>query len=261
MSLLPSSVTAGRQIAMARIFTATLGCAAIAWGLANLPMFWRQMTPENIARHILLGESYKTDVLLRQLSVLEAAEDGAKCRPIALRSTAIVRLRLMEEPSRNGVERPLEAQQLQALDNSIRSSLACSPADPFLWLVLYWVENSLNGTKSEYLNYLRMSYRLGPNEAWIIFKRSPVSFASFAELPADLATEPIRELLVLIKNELYQPAVEIFSGPAWQIRDTILPYLASLPRRNREAFARVVRDKGLDVTIPGVDPPKSHPWH
>ena len=260
MSLLPSSVTAGRHIVMARIFTAALGCAAIVWGLANLPTFWRQATPEYIARHIVLGEPYKTEVLLRQMSVLETAESATKCRPIALWSTAIVQLRLMEGPSHNGVEKPLEAQQLKVLNNSIRSSLTCSPADPFLWLVLYWIESAQNGIKPEYLNYLRMSYRLGPNEAWIIFKRSPISFANFAELPADLATGAINELLALIKNELYHPAFEIFSGPAWQMRDAILPYLATLPRRNREAFAKVVYDKGFDVTIPGVDPPKSHPW-
>ena len=195
MNILPGSVTAGRLIVTARIFIAAVGCVAIAWGSANLPMFWRQMTPESIARHILLGEPYKTDVLLRQLSVLETAESAAKCRPITLWSAAIIRIRLMEEPSRNGVERPLEAQQLKVLDDSIRSSLACSPADPFLWLVLYWVENTLNGTKPEYLNYLRMSYRLGPNEAWIIFKRSRITFANFANLPADLATDAIKELL------------------------------------------------------------------
>jgi hypothetical protein len=146
------------------------------------------------------------------------------------------------------------------LDNTIRSSLSCLPADPFLWLVLFWVESAQNGVKPASLDFLRMSYQLGPNEGWIIFKRNPVAFAIFALLPSDLATDAIDEFLSLIKSELYQQAAEILSGPAWPVRDTILPRLAALPQENREGFARIVSSKELDVSIPGVALPKSHPW-
>jgi hypothetical protein len=167
----------------------------------------------------------------------------------------------MVEAAASANDREHAGDNLKSLDEAIRRSLSCEPADPFLWVVLYWVESTQNGFKHEYLNYLRMSYQLGPNEAWIALKRNIVAFSDFERLPADLAKDAIDEFTALIKNELYQEAVDIFSGPAWRIRDAILPQLAGLPRRNREAFARAVYDRGLVVTIPGVDLPNPKPGH
>ena len=247
------------DILIARWFLLIIGCIAAWWGIVGFSVFWRQSSVERIANQVIAGTPFKGVTLAKQLPTIESIEKAAWCRPAALRSAALIRLRMVEAAASTGDRKPAD-EDLKSLGYVIRSSLSCLPADPFLWLVLYWVESTQNGIKPEYLNYLRMSYQLGPNEGWIVFKRNPLAFANFALLPADVATDAINEFLALINSELYQQAVEIFSGPAWQVRDTILPHLATLPRRNREAFARVVFDRGLAVTVPGVDPPKSHPW-
>lgn len=217
---------------------------------------------EYVARKIIRGEPYKIEVLTRQMPVVEAAENSTTCRPIALWSAAIVRLRMVEEASGNGAGKPIDAQQMRLLDNSIRRSLSCSPAEPFLWLALYWAERAQNGFKPEYLKYLRMSYQHGPNEGWVILKRNSIALVEFDRLPADLAGDVINEFVALLKNQLYQQAVENFSRSEWWVQDAILPHLASLPQRIRETFAKAVYDQGLNVTIPGVNPPNSKPlWH
>ena len=196
-----SSFSTGRYIGLARIFIAGLGCAAVTWGLATWPIFWREASMEYIARHIIRGEPYQIEVLAGQMPVVEAAENSTTCRPIALWSAAIVRLRIVDEAGRNGAGKPVYAQQMKSLENSIRRSLSCSPAEPFLWLTLYWVERAQNGFKPEYLKYLRISYDLGPNEGWIILKRNPIALADFERLPADLAADAINEFVALLNNE------------------------------------------------------------
>lgn len=256
------SFMAKRYRALSRVFFSVFGLAAIAWGLTTLPPFWEQRPAENIARRIIAGEPYNIAVLQRQIVHMELIENSTICRSTVLWSAAIIRLRVVEQIERNGVEkRPQNAEQIKALDDSVRRSLACSPADPFLWLVLYWAERNLNGIKPDDFEYLRLSYRLGPNEGWIALKRNPIVFADFGRLPPDLAMDAVDEFSKLIKNGLYQEAVEILRGPAWRVRNIILPHLATVPRQNRMIFAKIAYDKGLDIVIPGVTIRDSKPWH
>ena len=241
----------------ARCFLSILGAFAIWWGSTGFSIFWQQSSLERLAYRILDGQSFKEPILAQQLPIIENIEKAAWCQPAALRSAAIIRLRMFEAGRPVGNDK--HADDLRSLGNAIRRSLSCLPADPFLWLVLYGVESTQNATRPENLNYLRMSYQLGPNEGWIIVRRNPVAFVNFAALPADIAADAINEFLALVKSDMYQEAMEIFSGPAWQARDTILPHLATLPRRNREVFARVASDRGLGLAIPGIESPKTRP--
>ncbi len=171
--------------------------------LSDFPFFGGNLQLSVLLTKLLLVTPFKGVTLAEQLPTIESIEKAAWCRPAALRSAAIIRLRMVEAAASTGDHKHAD-EDLKSLGNVIRSSLSCLPADPFLWLVLYWVESTQNGIKPEYLNYLRMSYQLGPNEGWIALKRNPVAFANFALLPADLATDAINEFLGLINSELYR---------------------------------------------------------
>ena len=129
---------------------------------------------------------------------------------------------------------------------AIRNSLACSPADPFLWLVLYALEPSAQ------LGYLSASYRLGPNEGWIAVKRNPVAFDAFDELPEDLRGRVVQEFVRLLEIDLYDAAVKIFVGAAWDKRELILSKMDRLPLRTRQMFADGLAAGDYDVTVPGT---------
>jgi hypothetical protein len=234
------------------------GILALWWGAVALSIFWQQSSVERIANRIIAGDAFSQPSLMRQSSAVESIEKAKFCHPSALRSATIIRLRIFEAGV-SGSEHKYTNDELKRLGDEIRTSLMCLPADPFLWLVLYWAESTQNGSKPEHLDLLRMSYRLGPNEGWIAIKRSPVVFANFAMLPGDLEANAINEFLGLVRSEMYREAIAILSGPAWQVRNVILPRLESLPRRNREMFARVASDSGLTISVPGIEPPKPHP--
>ena len=252
-----ASITAGCYNILARLFALVLGGAAIAWGLATIPIFWQQAPIEYVARHIIRGEPYNIEALMRQMPAVEAAEHSEICRPIALWSAAIIRLRLVEQVAREKASQLNGAKLMEMLDNSTRRSLSCSAAEPFLWLVLYWAENAQGRSMQDGAKYLRKSYQLGPNEGWIALKRNALAFTEYQTLPSDLKTNAVTELVALVNSEFYQPAADIFTGPAWPVRDAILRQLATLPPRRREEFARIVHNRGLDVKIPGIEPPNS----
>lgn len=246
-------LASSRHVIPLRIVIIIFGGISVTWGLVTLPVFWRQASIEHTASHIISGETFKVETLMGQMPIVEAAERSAHCRPRALWSAAIIRLRIIEQADSGGAGKSIDVQQIKSLDNSIRSSLSCSPADPFLWLILYWTEVTKNGFDRNYLNYLRTSYRLGPNEGWVALKRSPLAFINFDRLPSDLVDEGINEFLRLLKSQqFFGEAANILVGPAWRVRDQVLPRLIELSERDRKTFSQVLQSKGYDVPIPGI---------
>jgi hypothetical protein len=222
-----------------------------------LPVFSRQMQIERVATHVIEGDPFKSKVLASIMPMVEAAEQAEPCRPVAVRSAAIIRTRLAEQAIVDAEE--IDA-QLSALSDSIHRSLACSPTDPFLWAVLYWVESTEQGFQPHYLDYLRLSYRLGPNEGWIGLKRNGLTLAVFKQLPPDLAEMGIEEFVKLLDSGFVDQTIAIITGPGWRERKLILPRLKDVALRNRQAFAKALYRLGYDVVVPGIVPPDPRPW-
>jgi hypothetical protein len=240
------------RVAIVRVGLIVFGAATVAWGLAVFPVFWRESPIEGVAKRIAFGDSFKVEVLASQLAAVEGAETSPYCRPAGIRSSALIRLRLAELALATD-DRGLIDSGIEAARQSIRDALSCSPADPFLWMSLYWVDSVRNGAHPD-LRYLRMSYRLGPNEGWIAVTRNRIAFALFSQLPPDMADDVIHEFAGLVETGEYDTVVQIFTGPAWPVRDLILPHLAQVSFEHRSAFAKAVYAAGYDVAVPGVGP-------
>src|SRR5262249_9678364 len=142
-----------------RPFLVVMGCLAVLWGAATLPSFWRSHPVELVSNQILRGDAFGTTSLAEIMPTIDALESDSSCAPKALRSAAIVLLHVMEEGF-SADQVTLLDQRIAAENAAIRRALACAPADPFLWLVLYSVESARNGFRPEYLDYVRLSYRL-----------------------------------------------------------------------------------------------------
>lgn len=254
--LLPLLATGHRNL-LVHVFVVILGGTAVIWGAATFLVFWRQAPLEYMARHIIQGEPYNADAIARQVPAIEAAESATFCRPIALWSAAVIRLRMVEQAGRDGNGKLIDAGLMKILDGSIRRALSCSAADPFLWMVLDWVESTQSGFKQGQSKYLSMSYQLGPNEGWIALKRNPVALAKYDRLSPAVKENAINELLALINSEFYQQAADILSGPARTLRQIILPRLAALPQRRLDAFAKTAYGRGLNINPSGIRPPNS----
>jgi hypothetical protein len=258
MTSFPSR-TARLGLGVVRLFTALLGCAAIVSGVYMFPVFWNQSPLEYTAMHLIEGVPFATNELIRSMPAVEATEQARLCRPQALHSAAIIRLQLAKDVIA-GSERDHIDGSLSALRDSIHHSLGCSPADPFLWSVLFWVENTMNGFSQDHLEFLRLSYQLGPNEGWIAVKRNELALAVFGQLPVDLRQMAINEFANLLESGFLAEPVANFTGPGWPIRDALLLRLKSVSGVRREAFARELYRKGYNVSVPGVEEIGRRPW-
>jgi hypothetical protein len=221
-----------------------LGLIGIAWGVSEFSALRQESTIKKIADRILVGDVYKYDILLKQSSLVEPTQRPELCRPLTVRSAAVIRLRLAEI-SDNAALGAAPVRTNLAVD-AIRQSLACSPADPFFWLALYALEPSAP------LNYLTASYRLGPNEGWIALKRNPVAFANFDELPDDLRRIVVQEFVRIVEMGTLYDAMKIFVGPAWDQRELILSQMDRVPLEQRQKLQAALTGAGYDVFVPGT---------
>lgn len=246
--------------ASARTLLLIVGMSAVAWGAGTLPDFRQQFPVEDAARRVTGGEPFSRQALAALTPAIQRIEQSDYCRPAALRAVAIIRLRLAEDAFSSSEQSRID-DALKAVRTAIRRSLSCAPADPFLWLTLYWVENTYEGFDPGHFGYLRMSYALGPNEGWIAVKRNRFGLAVFERLPPDLAEMTLREFVSLVDGGFVRDAAAIFAGPGWRIRDRILPRLEQVSDANRKDFAKALYDGGYNVDVPGTERPDPRPWH
>lgn len=250
MTIKLSSRVTACYIIFVRSFIVVTGCIAIWWGISVFHIFFQESSIQRIADRIVAGDPFKADIIYKQLPIIRAADISTYCRPPILHAAAIMRLRMVEDTAFASDTTPYY-ERLKSLGNVVRSSLSCSPADPFLWIVLFWVEQGRSGVRVENLKYLRMSYLVGPNEGWIGLKRNRLAFAEYNYLSNDLADSAVNEFVGLVKSGFYEQTAEIFVNLSWQVRAQISSRLKEIDARHRRAFQYFVDKKHDDV--PGVE--------
>lgn len=244
----------------ARILVGSFAILAIAWVFLVAPVFWRQSPVENIARHIIAEDSFKTESLTSIKSTYPDLESLQGGRASVLSAAAVINLRLLEQAIARSDLKNLDSLMLET-DGMIRQSLASAPADPFLWAVLFWLENTRNGFNPGRLGYLKMSYLIGPNEGWIGVKRNRFALAIYPSLTPDLARNVVGEFAHLVESNYFGAAADILEGPGWPVRDVLMSSLKDIDDISRQTFAIVIYRRGLDLAVPGVERPEWRPWH
>jgi hypothetical protein len=245
---------------LARLVALILGVSAIAWGAATFPIFWSQLSIERTATAIANSSAFKPHSLDPLLPAIAQIEQSSYCRPEAMHSAAIIRLRLAEEAITNA-ERDAIDTRLGALQDSIAKSLACAPSDPFLWAILTWLDQTRQGFRPQQLTYLRLSYQLGPYEGWIADKRNRLALSMFWRLPPDLTEAVVREFAAMVNSQFYEAAIAILTGSGWPLHDQLLAGLRDSDLRQREEFAKELYSAGYDLSVPGIAPPHDRrPW-
>lgn len=245
---------------LARAFLALLGLGGVVWGVASFPFFWQEQAVERTAAEIVDRATFKPGALVALVPSLERIETAGYCRPEALRSAAVIRLRLAEEALATA-DRDTRLARLEVADRSVRSALSCAPSDAYLWMVLAWIDGVRPNGGEEQMAYLRLSYELGPNEGWIAVVRSRLALTMFRRLPADLADAAVSEFSRMVNSWLYWDSIAVVTGPGWPIHARLLAALENVGIRQREALAKELYSEGRDVVIPGVTLQERRPWY
>jgi hypothetical protein len=209
----PTRPLEGLFAVLSRLFLISIGVFSLGWAAITFPVFWSDARLDYTADRILDGELFKPETLQRLLVGAGSARTSWP-RPQALRSAAIIRLRLAEESSKaEGAEPHGPAIDEFAVAQSVRRSLSAVPADSFLWLQLFRLERRRGDYSEDDFAYLRMSYLLGPHEGWVAVERNQLAIGIFAELPRDVAKSALTEFKDLVASAYYREAVTILAGP------------------------------------------------
>lgn len=248
----------------ARTFVGLLGLGAVAWGGTLLPLFWQQAPLNRVSAEVLQGHTFRAQSLLDLAQQAASAGHSAFCNPATLHDAIIVRLVALEEAIATSDQTIIHS-AYDPLYDATRAALTCSPTDSFAWLTLFWLEVGKHGYAADDARYMRLSYALGPNEGWIAHWRNQLAFAVFERLPTDLADEALDEFIKLVDTgpiyrQVYDQAAAIFTNAAPAVQSRIVEHLATADSVPRQVFARTLYDKGLDVTIPGIDFTPARPW-
>ena len=237
------------RLGVPRVLSAACGICAIAWATSAILVYSAEARFASAAQYILSGVKYNSkqlDELRRELN----ATSASSLQPAALGNIATIRLRLMEAELSSGNA----AAGLDDLATAVVAALSANPTNSFLWLTEYWVQNLRTGGNASDLNFLRMSYLLGPNEGWIAIRRNPVALSAFPSLPADLAEQVLAEFTGLVRSGFSSEAADILAGAGWPIHEKLLAGLAQVEVGERRRFARALESKDLDgVAVPGME--------
>jgi hypothetical protein len=236
----------------ARIATVSLGLAAVGWGCFVAPVSWRQASTAPLGPKIIAGDRFKPGILEEYVEHAKPDWRDGTCQPIALRTLAVVRLRLAEEAITGSDRRSIERTQFDA-DAALRLSLSCTPTDPFLWFALFWLQNSETGLQEDNFRALRMSYRVGPNEGWVSLRRNRLALAIYPGLPGDLKQAATDEFVHLVKSDLIPDAADILAGPGRPLSSLLLARLAGVDQKKLRFLALLLAGKGIGDAIPGVE--------
>jgi hypothetical protein len=254
MTIFPRSAV---WASVARLVILIIAASSLIWALVVFPVFWSDATMVNVAERIRNREAFKEDALEK---LKESFEGRASSHPASLTKLAIIKLRLAESAITSLDQNATEF-SYEGLRREIVDALENSPSDPFLWDVLFWVENNRNGFKPDNFKYLQMSYSLGPSEGWIAITRIRFTFALLAQLPEKLRNAAVAEFVGLVSSGLFDPAANVVVGPGWAMRDELYSRLRTVDPVSRRAFARILYDRNLDdIRIPGVDLTQQRPW-
>src|SRR4051812_5818621 len=85
-----------RLKATLRVAAVGFGVTAMMWGVFEFPTLRVQSATDQIASRILIGEVYKPEILLKQISLVESTEQTEFCHPLTRRGEALIRIRIAE---------------------------------------------------------------------------------------------------------------------------------------------------------------------
>ncbi|MDQ2082041.1 hypothetical protein RA307_17775 [Xanthobacteraceae bacterium Astr-EGSB] len=234
------------------------GVGALLYAVLVLAVVPQPLALERASARIAMGDRYRAEELDRLSGLAADLAAAPLMRATSLRAAALVALRQAETATDDGRRADIDT-HMDALARRVPAALAAAPADPFLWLALFWRDNVAEGFQETRLPLLAMSYATGPYEGWVGVKRSVVTLALWGRLTPALQAAAAEEFVGLVQSR-FREMPEILTGPGWEARHVLLPRMADLDQRLRREFARTLNRAGVDVKVPGIERPSIRPW-
>lgn len=241
-----------------RFLLLLLGLIGGLWSNSTLSTFRSLLAVREVTDRIVVEDRFKPGVLTNIQAWLDALPVPRVQHPDVVRAKALVAVRKSQETmAQDGA---VEADLLvEVAEQRVRSTLAQSPADSFLWQTLYSVATFRSGFDESNIQFLELSYATGPFEGWIASRRSRLALASFPMLSSRLQERVIAEFAALVDSDFIEVAVNNLETVGWAQRESLLAGLKTVDIESKERLSRRLSADGINVKVPDIEFDK-RPW-
>ncbi|WP_298241374.1 hypothetical protein [uncultured Bradyrhizobium sp.] len=235
-----------------RFLLLLLGLIGGLWSNSTLPTFRSLLAVREVIDRIVVEDRFKPGVLTNIQVWLDALSVPLVQHPDVARAKALVAVRKSQETMAH--DGAVGADLLVEVgEQRVRSTLAQSPADSFLWQTLYSVATFRGGFAESNIQFLELSYAAGPFEGWIASRRSRLALASFPMLSSRLQGRVIAEFAALVDSDFIEVAVNNLETVGWAQRESLLSGLKTVDMESKERLSRRLSADGINVKVPDIE--------
>lgn len=228
-----------------------VAAACVAWAvLVGPPAAGARATGE-LGKQVAAGNNFRPEVLQAVLDSPPQRLAGTDCYVADLRGRMLIATRMAELALNDG-DMQLLPRRLGMARDLARRLLACEPYDSQAWLALYWSSGHLDGFGGRVFDFLAMSYRTGPLEGWIAFRRNPQAASVLGELSDTTRMQVINEWQHLVLVWQFVPAASALQRATGPYREQLLNERQRIPEAAWIGFARFLERIDSPLALPDV---------
>ncbi len=232
----PERVRTMTKIRVARLVPRLLGIGAAVAFAGWVAATWQlEVLGQRLLQPALTlssGGTLPATELSDAVSVFQDARGRLRCRADLLRAGGTILLASAQSTPGNTPD----PARLQLAEEAFRESLACASHQGNVWLVLAQISTARQGFDDVAIGMLSTSYKLAPNEAWIMLRRVAFIANASGPMPDDLLSNMGRDVREILENPNWRTLVDIYSGSSQTGRLRILSAVENSPDKLKTRF-------------------------
>ena len=211
-----------------------IGCA-VAFGGWVAAMWHLEVLGQRLLQPALTlssGGRLQPAELSDAISVFQGARGRLRCRADLLRAGGTL---LLASAQATPASAP-DPERLQLAEEAFRESLTCASHQGNVWLVLAQISTARQGFDDAAVSMLSTSYKLAPNEAWIMPRRVAFIANAPGTIPDDLLSNMGKDVREILENPNWRTLVDIYGGSSQTGRLRILAAVENSPDKLKTRF-------------------------
>ena len=226
--------TIGLRPFLLRLLTLLVGCTGLFWGVSNIARADVSDGFRYAEGRLLQFETFSpaaSKAMLKSVS----AQDLSPCDNHSQRALMLIEIPLADAALRSGAVQEFD-QRIHSLESRARQTLACTPRDSFVWLLLFGMQTEHGILDEHTFDLLAMSYETAPNEAWIAIRRIVVAIPVLRVAPEPVQQKVLSEFETLIRRGFIETTVRAYSDAPIATRQLLQSRVDQLDPRSQKRF-------------------------
>jgi hypothetical protein len=151
----------------------------------------------------------------------------------------LLEIPLADAALRSGTVREFD-QRSRSLEARARQTLACSPRNSFVWLLLFGLESQHGRLDEHTFDLLSTSYETSPHEAWISVRRIIIALPVLLAAPQALQEKILTEFQDLVRHRFFEMPARAYVDASPKVRSLLQTRLDQLGAKEKAAFAEAL---------------------